>query len=175
MEEIFERLSNKLQCSIPYNFAFFDISDNDEIYVPCSFNYVVKRMIENLISVHQNRISHQLENLKNKLLVLEIIERMKKDKLIVSMIEMSHQEAIDHLMTTYSIPEEVAIKVMSKPISYLTKEHADELINLQNEIKSLETDKSDIYEFLLNKYKEMKREVSKVIKGKFKETKFING
>lgn len=174
MEELFTRLQTKLQCSIPYNFAFSDITNN-KIYVPCSFDYVVKRMIENLMNVHQNRITHQLENLNNKLLVLQIIEKMKKDKLIISMVEMSHQEALDYLVKTYSIIEDVASKVMSKPISYLTKEHEDEIKKLEDDINSLKTDQSDIYEFLLNKYKEMKKEVNKVIKNKYKETKFING
>ena len=91
------------------------------------------------------------------------------------MVEMSHQEALDHLVKTYSITEDVASKVMSKPISYLTKEHEDEIKKLEDDINSLKTDQSDIYEFLLNKYKEMKKEVNKVIKNKYKETKFING
>ena len=76
--------------------------------------------------------------------------------------------------TTITITEkEVAVKVFQKPLSYLTKEHLQELEDLRNQILELENDDKDIFEFLLKKYKALKKDVDKVIKGKFLETKFI--
>ena len=42
-----------------------------------------------------------------------------------------------------------------------------------NRIKSLENEQSDIYEFLINKYTELRKILNKLLKGKFLETKFI--
>ena len=44
---------------------------------------------------------------------------------------------------------------------------------MENQIKSLENEQSDIYEFLINKYTELRKTLNKLLKGKFLETKFI--
>ena len=83
---------------------------------------------------------------------------------------------IDGILTNmgiYKTEKEVAVKVFQKPLSYLTKEHLQELEDLRNQILELENDDKDIFEFLLEKYKALKKDVDKVIKGKFLETKFI--
>lgn len=48
-----------------------------------------------------------------------------------------------------------------------------EIINLKNDIKSLENNQNDIYEFLIGKYKNIKKELNQVIKNKFKPTTFV--
>ena len=58
-------------------------------------------------------------------------------------------------------------------VFYLTKEHLNEITNMENIIKNLENEQSDIYEFLISKYTELKKALSKVLKGKFQETKFV--
>ena len=73
----------------------------------------------------------------------------------------------------YKVSSDIANKVLQKPMSYLTREHGQEIIDLQNEIKDLETDQSDIYEFLTKKYKEIKKEINSVIKNKFAPTTFV--
>ena len=47
------------------------------------------------------------------------------------------------------------------------------IFDLQKEIKDLETDQSDIYEFLTKKYKAIKKEINTVIKNKFAPTTFV--
>ena len=68
---------------------------------------------------------------------------------------------------------DIANKVLQKPMSYLTKEHYQEIIDLENEIKELETDSSDIYEFLTKKYKALKKELAPIIRNKFVPTTFV--
>ena len=60
---------------------------------------------------------------------------------------------------------------MRKPISYLTKEHQQEITDLQNIINELENDQSDIFEMLTKKYKAIKQKVLKEIAPN--TTKFI--
>lgn len=170
MQELYKRLYTKLQSSETYNMAFFD---EDKIYVPCSFHKVVKANIQYLIETHQNRIRIQLQQLNVKLKVLQIIEDMKKKNKFKELFDLNTEEALDYIQKTYKVEEEISTKVLQKPLSYLTKEHQQEIIDLTNDIKSLETDQNDIYEFLITKYRNIKRELNQVIKDKFKPTVFV--
>jgi hypothetical protein len=76
MDDLYCRLYNKLQVNENCNMAFYDI---DKIYVPCSFDKVVKSNLKYLIETHKNRISKQLVELKLKLSVLEVIEKIKSN------------------------------------------------------------------------------------------------
>ena len=170
MKEIYKRLYTKLQSSETYNMAFFD---EEKIYVPCSFHKVVKSNLQFLIDTHQNRISKQLEQLKIKLRVLEVIEEMKKGNTLKTLFDCELSGAIAFIVDKYKVSSDIANKVLQKPMSYLTREHGQEIIDLQNEIKDLETDQSDIYEFLTKKYKAIKKEINAVIKNKFAPTTFV--
>ena len=170
MKEIFKRLYTKLQSSETYNMAFFD---EEKIYLPCGFNKVVKANLEYLIETHQNRIAKQLEQLRIKLRVLEIIEEMKKKNSLKSLFDLDSESALTFISTTYNCSEDISSKVLQKPLSYLTKEHDAEIVDLKHDIEELETDKNDIYEFLSRKYKALKKELNGVIKNKFAPTTFV--
>ena len=158
MEEIYQRLYNKLQANENCNMAFFD---SDKIYVPCGFHTVVKANLQYVIETHKNRLSHQIEDLKLKLLVLEIIEKLKKGDNIKKLVDFSYEDAIKYIIEKYQTTRDIGAKVLQKPLSYLTKEHLQEILDLQNQIKSLEKDDRDIYEFLIKKYKELKKLIAK--------------
>ncbi len=170
MQELYKRLYTKLQSSETYNMAFFD---ENKIYVPCSFHKVVKANIQYLIETHQNRITIQLQQLNVKLKVLQIIEDMKKKNKFKELFDLNTEEALDYIQSTYKVNEEISTKVLQKPLSYLTKEHQQEIIDLTNDIRALETDQNDIYEFLITKYRNIKKELNQVIKDKFKPTVFV--
>lgn len=158
MEEIYSRLYNKLQANENCNMAFFDQS---KIYVPCGFHSVVKANLGYVIETHKNRIAHELGDLRLKLRVLEIIEAMKNSGNIKKLVDFSFDEAITYITTTYQTTKDIASKVLQKPISYLTKEHLKEIEDLKNDIKLLEEDDRDIYEFLIKKYKNLKKLIAK--------------
>ena len=103
----------------------------------------------------------------------EIIEKIKKNKLVNKFVQLNYDETVKLLIDTYKIDEDIAKQVVQKPISYLTKEHLNEITSMENQIKSLENEQSDIYEFLINKYTELRKTLNKLLKGKFLETKFI--
>ena len=170
MKEIFKRLYTKLQSSETYNMAFFD---EEKIYVPCSFNKVVRTNLQYLIDTHQNRITKELEQLHIKLRVLEIIEEMKKGNALKGLFDLDYNSALEYIQSKYKADKDIASKVLQKPLSYLTKEHGQEIIDLKEDIKSLEADKNDIYDFLSRKYKALKKELSAVIKNKFAPTTFV--
>lgn len=169
MNEIYDRLYRGLQASVSYNMAFFD---EEKIYVPCGFDKVVKENIKYLIETHMNRIEKQLENLGNKLLVLKIIEGIKSNNDIINLSKLDSDGAIKYISKKYDTTTEIAGKVIQKPISYLTREHTSELKDLEDQISSLNNDKSDIFDFLVRKYKSVKRDLNKVVGG-FKPTVFV--
>ena len=168
MQEIYDRLYKKLQASETYNLAFFD---QDHIYVPCSFDMVVKSNLSYLIETHTNRLVHQIKDNQEKLEVLQIIEKLKKTNNWKAIFDLTYEDACEFLQKTFKCSVETSQAVLRKPISYLTKEHLQEIIDLQNVINALENDQSDIFEMLIKKYKALKPQVlQKIIPN---TTKFI--
>ncbi len=168
MQELYDRLYKKLQASETYNLAFFD---QDHIYVPCSFDLVVKSNLNYLIETHTNRLTHQIKDNQEKLEVLQIIEKLKKTNNWKAIFDLTYDDACAFLQTTFSCSVETSQAVLRKPISYLTKEHQQEITDLQNIISELENDQSDIFEMLAKKYKTIKQKVLKAVAPNI--TKFI--
>ena len=168
MQEIFDRLYKKLQASETYNLAFFD---SNHIYVPCSFDMVVKSNLSYLIETHANRLVHQIKDNQERLEVLQIIEKLKKTNNWKAIFDLSYEDACGYLQKTFKCSEETSQAVLRKPISYLTKEHQKEITDLQQLITELENDQSDIFEMLSKKYKTLKQKISKEIMPN--TTKFI--
>jgi len=160
MKEIFDRLDKKLQTTESYNMAFFD---KDHIYVPAGFDFVVKANLNYLIQTHTNRLTHQIQDNKAKLEVLQIIEKLKSTNNWKSIFDLSYEDAIKFLVSKFKCSEDVATNVLRKPISYLTKAHQQEIDDLVKLIADLEADKSDIYEMLLKKYRTVKSKILKEI------------
>lgn len=158
MQELFDRLYKKLQTTETYNLAFFD---QDHIYVPCSFDLVVKSNLSYLIETHTNRLVHQIKDNQEKLEVLQIIEKLKKTNNWKAIFDLSYEEACVYLQNTFNCSVEASQAVLRKPISYLTKEHQQEITDLQRIIANLENDQSDIFEMLSKKYKTIKQKVLK--------------
>ena len=170
MKEIYKRLYTKLQANSTYNMAFYD---RDKIYVPCSFDKVIRTNIQYLIDTHKNRIKKELEDLEEKLAVLEIIERIKLKNYTKQFIELDYEGAVEFMCNTFKCSRVQASKVLQKPISYLTKEHKKEIEDLENQIAELKNDQDDIFEFLAKKYKALRKDISSLIRNKFKPTKFV--
>lgn len=171
MKELYKRLYTKLQSSETYNMAFFD---EEKIYVPCSFDKVVRTNIQYLIDTHTARIDAELVVAKNKLKILQIIEHLKKKNLVKPLFDLDYDGAVSFIVNNIKdITATDASKVLQKPISYLTKEHYKEIEDLEAEIAQLENNKINIFDFLITKYKAIKKEISSAIKNKFKPTKFV--
>lgn len=170
MKEIYKRLYTKLQSNVTYNLAFYD---EEKIYVPCSFDKIVRTNLQYLIDVHHKRIAEELSQLLAKLEVLEIIERMKKNNEVKNLVSLNYDEAVSHISSKYSCSDNTASKVLQKPLSYMTKEHQQEIVDLKAAIESLKNDQNDIFEFLIGKYKTLKKEIASATRNKFKPTKFV--
>jgi DNA gyrase/topoisomerase IV subunit A len=171
MQDIYKRLYSKLSTSVSYNMAFYD---KDKIYVPCSFNKVVRSNLEYLIEVHQRRLANEIIAAQSRLTVLMIIEGLKKRNLVKSLFELDYDSAVSFLVKHFKCTDNDATKVLQKPISYLTKEHQNEIDELETLIKNLNEATENIYEHLIEKYKNIKKELAPIIKNKFEPTVFVN-
>ncbi len=171
MKELFKRLYAKLQSSETYNMAFFD---EEKIYVPCGFHKVVRTNLQYVMDTQRNRLEKELEQLKIRLRVLEIIEDMKRQNSLKSLFDLDSKAALRYICTTYTCSQDIATKVLQKPLSYLTKEHGKELVDLRADIAANEEAQRDIYEFMSRKYRALKRVLAPVLKGKFAPTTFID-
>ena len=160
MQALYKRLFQKLQMNESYNLAFFD---QEHIYVPCGFDKVVKANLQYLIDTHHNRLTYQIQENKDRLEVLQIIEELKKQNNWKDIFDLSYADAIKWIEQTFRCSTEVAQNVFKKPISYLTKAHQQEIADLQKLITELEADKSDIYEMLYKKYRAIKTKMLKEI------------
>lgn len=170
MRELYKKLYTKLQANETYNMAFYD---EEKIYVPCSFHKVVQSNLNYLIDTHKNRITKQLEQLRIKLRVLEVIEELKKQNKLKGLFDLDFDGALNFINNACNVDNDVASKVLQKPISYLTKEHYQEIIDLKDEIINLENDQNDMYEFLIKKYKQIKKELTPILRNKFIPTTFV--
>lgn len=160
MKALYDTLYKKLTCTLSYNMAFFDL---DHIYVPLGFDKVVKANLGYVIKTHKNRINNQLNDLRRKLKILEIIQELKNKNLVKQIFDFNHEEAINWIRNKFKVDENISIAVLQKPISYLTKEHLEEIQKLKDDIQILENDDSDIYEYLFKKYSDMKKKVLKEV------------
>ena len=160
MQDVFEKLSKKLQTNVTFNMAFFD---EKNIYVPCSFDRVVKANLAYVLKVNKAKIADALKREQRKLLILQVIDKLKTSGLnkIFSLDETS---AINFIMSNYSCDMEIAKAVLQKPISYLTREHLKEEKELQLKIDELTTHNNDIWEYMLAQYKKVKALILSEIK-----------
>lgn len=164
MQEIYDRLLDKLSVNISYNMAFFD---ENYIYTPCSFDKVVTENLTYIYKVHKNRISNQLNEAEKKLKILTIIEDLKQNpENLHKLFSFNHEEACTYIQTQYHCEKDISKLVLQKPISYLTKEHQKEIEDLKKLIEFLEKDKDDIYKVLTQKYKELKIKIDQYLKEK---------
>lgn len=171
MQEIFNRLYSKLQANMSYNMAFYD---KDKIYVPCGFNRVVQANIRYLMETHNRKLTEDLLQAKTRLTVLMIIEGLKKKNLVKSLFELDYDGAVQFLIKHFKCTDNDASKVLQKPISYLTKEHSKEIEDLEAEIEILESNKKNIFDYLIEKYQSLKKEIGSIVKGKFAPTVFMS-
>jgi DNA gyrase/topoisomerase IV subunit A len=169
MQELFKRLYAKLQTTESYNMAFFD---QNHIYVPAALHSVVKANLQFLIDTHHNRLRMQIKEASGKLEVLQIIEKLKKTNNWKNIFDLSYNDAVEYLVNKFGCENEIAQNVFKKPISYLTREHAQEILELQQFIQELQIDQADIYDMLLQKYKTLKSKMLKEINKNV--TIFIN-
>lgn len=169
MKEVYEKLYKKLQGSSSYNFMFF----RGTKIIKCGFDYSVTESLKYVINTYQNKLVKELEILKNKLIVLEVIEQIKKDGNIKNLTLLNLDQAVTYVSDRYSVDIEVAKQVLNKPISYLTKEHQEEIDNYRKSIKENEENIENIYEYMIGKYKELKSKIKKIMKFNYK-TRFSN-
>ena len=142
----------------------------DHKIIKCGFDYSVTESLKYTIRAYKNKLQKELEDLKKKLLILETIEKIKKDGNIKGLVSLTLNEAVKHISKKYKVNEDIAKQVLGRPISYLTKEHQEEIETLRKEISVRENDLDDIYGYMIRKYKSLKNKIEKTMNFNYRTT-----
>lgn len=170
MNELYARLYKKLQVNLNYNLCFYN---DNKIYISCSFDDVVKANLNYVIETQRNRIISEKTKLNEKLEILNVISLLKSNNDLPDLFELSYDDAIKLITNKYDLNKDIVAKALQKPLSYLTKNHDDEILKVTCDIDTLDSNFNDIYGFLKQKYMDIKKELKSLLKNKFKPTKFI--
>jgi len=161
INEIKEKLDKKLTVNENFRFIFSDHG----VATYCGFHEVVKRNLTYLVKCCENKFKTELEAMEYKLKILETIEEMKSDKSVLKLIEMSTSEALTFISGKYGTTKDQSKTLLSKPLSYLTKEYKNEIIDLKKSIDKNKNNNDDIFQYLTEKYTDLLKDVRKFMKG----------
>lgn len=165
IKSICDKIEKKLTQNVKYKFIF---SDGDNA-VFASFSDVVRINLEYLIKCCNRKLNADLCNINSRLSVLNVIESLKNNN-IKKLFDMSETEAVEYIVKTYKVTHEIAKSVMSKPISYLTREHKKEIDSLNMQLEQIKNNLSDVYGYLLLMYKD----VLSIIRKKYSKIKMTD-
>ena len=167
IKDLAKKVDKALTKTVTYKFIF---CDNGYI-IYCGIQATMLRCQEYLKECCKKSTQTEINEKQKQLDVLEIIELMKKDGSITKLSKMTKNQAIEYIVKTYETNESIAKGVLSKPISYLTKEHDKEIKDLKSNIKELKNILKDINSYLITQYEELKESIKLKMKGR-KMTKF---
>lgn len=128
IEELRNIITNNLRCSHSYRFLF---EYNSKVY-SCNFDYVVNHQLDYLRKCSVRKYEDYLAKSKSRSDILLAINKLRSTSDVISkMHEMSVQELKD-IIKGWGFSDKTASAVVSKPISYLTRSHDEELDNEYN-------------------------------------------
>lgn len=161
IKDIANRLTSKLSSSETYRFIFAD----EGIAVHSGFHNVIKHNLNYTMKCCKRKFKEELEQLNYKLEILNTIDKMKKSGDIVKLIKMTQDEAIDFIVNNYNLSEDQSKSLLSKPLSYITKEHDKEIENTKISVEKLKNNSNNIFDYLLEIYKDLLKEVKIMYKN----------
>lgn len=172
MKNIEAKAMNALTISESYKFIF---SDSGRASI-CSFNDVVRKNLEYTVWCCSRKLDDDINKLSRQVRILSIIENMKRDGLVSKISSMSLDEAVDMIAKKYSEDRELVLSAFQKrSISYLTREHKQEIDDLNARMQELLKYRENPRDYLRMLYKDLVPKVKSVISNKvmteFKKSK----
>ena len=141
-------------------------TDNDDYYVDLVFyNYILKCFI--LVDLKVGKITHQ--DVGQMDMYVRMFDELIKDKSDNPTLGIVLCSQTNEDIAKYSILKGNEHLFATKYKLYLPNE-----IDLKAEIERLKNNQENIYDYLIEKYKTIKKEINIVIKDKFESTVFIN-
>lgn len=155
IENIAKRLTAKLTTTRSYRMIY----SNNGAATFCGVYTNMRYCLDYLIKCAKRWSEKSVNDLSRKLKTFYVIEQLKVDGNLINLQNFGKSEVIKFLTKTYQVEDDIAKEVLSKPISYLTKEHDSEIKSLKRDLKRLQEIDSDIYSYLVEKYKDIKRQI----------------
>ena len=155
IETLAKRLTSKLTTTRGYRMIY----SNDGAATFCGVYTNMRYCLEYLVKCAQRWSNKSVEDLSKKLKIFEAIESLKIDGNLTKLPKMGKNESIQFITKTYGITEPEAKEVLSKPISYITKEHDAEIKSLRKDLSNMKKIDSDIYSYLIERYEDIKKKI----------------
>lgn len=147
--------------------SFKRVFDVDGKSIFSTLNYTISNQMRVLNEAIDRKISSEIKNYENKVLILEGLKFFKSKGVFDNIVSVTTEELID-IMKSYNwrddIDDGVYKEIISKPISYLTRSHDKELDSIYNSISDLKDHNRKDY--LMKLYTELKSMVTDYFNSK---------
>lgn len=146
-EQLRSTLDRALKCSVNYRF----ILEDNEHAVYCGLDYIVNKNLKYLRECAIRKFQDCSEKTKSRLSVLQAIRDFKNAGYVDGMDKRSDEDAISKVVSL-GYEEWVGKVMLDKPMKYLTRSHDDEILELQDELKSYQNYLENPDDYLLTLY-----------------------
>lgn len=162
MNEVAKKAMNALTVSESYKFIF---SDNGVAAI-CGFNDIVKKNLQYTIKCCLRKLEADIDRLNRQSKVLELIEKMKKDRIVIKLHDLSRDDATNLIIDKYHEEREYVEAALQRSIIYLTAAHDDELKSIRDKTKEYEKYHNNPREYLSSLYRELLPKIKEVLKDR---------
>ncbi|WJZ23527.1 DNA topoisomerase II [Listeria phage LIS04] len=129
-KEVKKKLTSALSRAKTYNFVF----SQDEKAVYCGIDYMVTKSLEYFTTCVVRKFKDLHAKSTRLYEVLDAIQALKDSGKVKDLPSMSRQDVISLIVEDLGFSERVAKEVLSKSISYLTKDHGSEMEDLLKKV-----------------------------------------
>lgn len=153
-DELRGRLDWALKCSETYRF----ILEEDEKAVYCGFDYIVAKSLKYLRECSIRKFQDYSSKTNSRLLVLQAIRDFKNAGYVNGMDSRSDEDAIEKVVSL-GYEEWVGKVMLDKPMRYLTKSHDQEILDLEEELRSYQNYVENPDQYLLGLYYQLREKI----------------
>lgn len=160
-QELKKKLTSAITRAKTYNLIF----SQDEKAVYCGLGYVAQKSLDYLRKCVVRKFERSHKKALKLYDVLDAIERLKASGKVKDLPTMSRQEVID-LVVGFGFTEGTAKEVLTKSISYLTKDHRTELEELKGKIDKYADYKVNPDKYIIPLYEELEEILKEIYSDK---------
>lgn len=137
--------------------SYSRILEEDGCAVYSSLDYVVKHSLLCLNKAIDKKFQKELSRNQDLLALYTALNVCKQNRVFDAATQMDQEQLVDLIIKTSNCTSEIAWEITKKPISYLTRSHDKEMVDIQNTISDIEN--HDRKKYLLGLYKDFRKAI----------------
>lgn len=150
-----------LEKAVRKKVSFNRLMTKDNVSIYCNLMYVIKNSLKALNEAIDLKFDTEKKNLINRSRLLLALKYYKSNTSVFEDLSNKSSDELVSEMMTYSskakelnIDNELCYEILKKPISYLTRDHDNELKDIDNKLSEIENHNRD--EYLIDLYTKLK-------------------